>query len=388
MCEGVAYLHAMRTLHRDLKSPNVLVGADGRAKLGDFGLSKTMGTIMSHVSAGGGGTAAWSAPERFTGAQIGFPSDVYSLGVVLWECLTRQQPWAGVDMVAIVGMVGWGGQRLQNPGDLAGDPLAAVIADCFPTEPAARPTAEQVRERVAAAWAAEEGGGQDALPAAALEAKVRALAAARGDGEGVLRGGQCRVLPIGEGCAAGSLEREIFQAVNGLFATSGLYYLQQGMRVARVDCVLNAAVEERFEAARAEFAAAGCGDEEFPLSSTAQAPMLSPASATRASSRRSRWWRWGSARCSTPATSATASTSAFRPTTPCTTRRPTAARPTSSSRARRRAWCTTCRCGRACRRSSRRRSASLVRRASTRTAHRRARSSCSSRTSSWCLCSC
>ena len=94
---------------------------------------------------------------------------------------------------------------------------------------------------------------------------MRALAAARGDGEGVLRGGQCRVLPIGEGCAAGSLEREIFQAVNGLFATSGLYYLQQGMRVARVDCVLNAAVEERFEAARAEFAAAGCGDEEFPL---------------------------------------------------------------------------------------------------------------------------
>ena len=64
--------------------------------------------------------------------------------------------------------------------DLTGDPLAAVITDCFATEPAARPTAEQVRERVVAAWAAEEGGGQDALPAAALEAKVRALAAARG----------------------------------------------------------------------------------------------------------------------------------------------------------------------------------------------------------------
>jgi hypothetical protein len=263
VCEGVAYLHAMRTLHRDLKSPNVLVGADGRAKLGDFGLSKTMGTIMSHVSAGGGGTAAWSAPERFTGAQIGFPSDVYSLGVVLWECLTHQVPWASVENNAIVGMVGYAGQRLQIPADHAGDPLAAIIADCFATEPAARPTAAQVHERVTAVWQAEGDGG-DSLPAAALEAKVRALAAARGDGEDVLRGGQCRVLPIGEACAGGPLEREIFYTVIGLFATSNGRFLQD-MRVARVDCVLNAAVEGRFEAARAEFAAAGCGDEEFPL---------------------------------------------------------------------------------------------------------------------------
>ena len=125
------------------------------------------------------------------------------------------------------------GMTLQIPADLATDPLAAVITDCFNKEPAARPTAEQVRGRVAAISNAE-GSGRDALsPTAALEAKVSALAAARGgSGEGVLHGPQCRVLIIGEYCA-GALEREIFQAVIGIFATSGLYYLQHRFRVAR-----------------------------------------------------------------------------------------------------------------------------------------------------------
>lgn len=97
MANGLAYLHAQNILHRDLKSFNILLDNDYHAKISDFGLAKlkleTRNTSTGRLS-NRSGTVSWRAPELFkrnsTATQA---SDIYSLGMVLWELLTRELPF-------------------------------------------------------------------------------------------------------------------------------------------------------------------------------------------------------------------------------------------------------------------------------------------------------
>jgi len=97
---GMAYLHALRPaiLHRDLKSPNMLVTAQWQVKVSDFGLSKISDlvagqTAMSTVQ---NINPRWLAPEVMRGDAAGRPADVFSFAVVMWELLTWEFPWAQV----------------------------------------------------------------------------------------------------------------------------------------------------------------------------------------------------------------------------------------------------------------------------------------------------
>ncbi len=97
---GMAYLHALRPaiLHRDLKSPNMLVTAQWQVKVSDFGLSKISDlvagqTAMSTVQ---NINPRWQAPEVMRGDAAGRPADVFSFAVVMWELLTWEFPWAQV----------------------------------------------------------------------------------------------------------------------------------------------------------------------------------------------------------------------------------------------------------------------------------------------------
>jgi len=96
---GMLYLHSLSPaiLHRDLKSPNMLVTAEWRVKVADFGLSKMSdliadSTAMSTVQ---NNNPRWLAPEVLEGggATAGRPSDVFSFGIVMWELLTWEVPW-------------------------------------------------------------------------------------------------------------------------------------------------------------------------------------------------------------------------------------------------------------------------------------------------------
>ncbi|CAM9569096.1 unnamed protein product [Ectocarpus sp. 8 AP-2014] len=101
ICAGMAFLHENHTIHGDLKSANVLLDKSDRAKIGDFGTSRTTkhtnSTRLVTRTAGHGTnkmTSQWTAPEVLYGERNSYASDVYSFGVVLWEVMSRKTPWS------------------------------------------------------------------------------------------------------------------------------------------------------------------------------------------------------------------------------------------------------------------------------------------------------
>jgi serine/threonine-protein kinase len=97
---GLAAAHAAGILHRDIKPENVLLADDGRVKLSDFGLSRT---IDAHTQTGSLiGTVAYISPELATRGIADARSDVYSAGIMFFEMLTGQQPFQGEQAVQVV----------------------------------------------------------------------------------------------------------------------------------------------------------------------------------------------------------------------------------------------------------------------------------------------
>lgn len=87
--------HSRGILHRDIKPKNVLISADGTAKVTDFGLAKISGQSTLTFSGEIKGTAPYMAPEAFRGGKIGSPSDIWSLGVMTHEVLQGKLPFSG-----------------------------------------------------------------------------------------------------------------------------------------------------------------------------------------------------------------------------------------------------------------------------------------------------
>ncbi|XP_051119719.1 probable serine/threonine-protein kinase SIS8 isoform X2 [Andrographis paniculata] len=137
---GMNYLHNCTPVivHRDLKSPNLLVDKNWVVKVCDFGLSRMKhSTFLSSRSTAG--TAEWMAPEVLRNEPSNEKSDVYSFGVILWELCTLQQPWGGMNPMQVVGAVGFQHRRLDIPEDM--DPVIAdVIRKCWQTDPNLRPS--------------------------------------------------------------------------------------------------------------------------------------------------------------------------------------------------------------------------------------------------------
>lgn len=101
--------HAAGLVHRDVKPANVLMAPDGSAKVADFGIAKAfadeegMATQMGFTTTGQIlGTVAYMAPERLAGRPATVQSDIYSVGVVLYEALTGARPFAAATPIALV----------------------------------------------------------------------------------------------------------------------------------------------------------------------------------------------------------------------------------------------------------------------------------------------
>ena len=114
---GVLYLHSNTphaVLHRDIKSPNILVSESWVAKVGDFGLSRMLEDYQARSTMGGLANPRWVAPEILSGERFSAAADVFSFGVVMWEVLSCDLPWRSINEWSIVGSV-QRGQRLPIP---------------------------------------------------------------------------------------------------------------------------------------------------------------------------------------------------------------------------------------------------------------------------------
>jgi serine/threonine protein kinase len=108
---AMARAHEAGLVHRDLKPKNLMVRRDGLLKILDFGLARSLGPDAASgtaLTAAGRilGTARYMSPEQALGQQPGPPSDVFSLGIILYELLTGRHPFTtGSDLVAIHGIL-------------------------------------------------------------------------------------------------------------------------------------------------------------------------------------------------------------------------------------------------------------------------------------------
>jgi serine/threonine-protein kinase len=102
IARGLAFAHQQGLIHRDVKPQNVLLNGDGRAKVTDFGIARSLNVQHGMTQTGTVlGTSDYIAPEQAQGQRVDEHSDVYSLGVVMYELLTSEVPFPGENFVAV-----------------------------------------------------------------------------------------------------------------------------------------------------------------------------------------------------------------------------------------------------------------------------------------------
>lgn len=99
--DALAAAHARGFVHRDVKPGNLLVRTDGRVKVTDFGIARATDTTTITVDGTVLGTVAYMSPEQVRGGRVTPASDIYSLGVVAYECLVGTRPYAASDSIAV-----------------------------------------------------------------------------------------------------------------------------------------------------------------------------------------------------------------------------------------------------------------------------------------------
>ena len=174
VAKALAAAHAAGIVHRDIKPENVMVRADGYAKVLDFGLARVHESGTNTETHSGTetnplalvGTMAYMSPEQARGAPAGTPSDVFALGVTLYEMLARRRPWVAPTMPAVLAAIlledAMPLSRL-NPAVPSG--LEKLVHRMIAKDPVLRPTASEVEEALAALSAGDSHSAFQGPPA-------------------------------------------------------------------------------------------------------------------------------------------------------------------------------------------------------------------------------
>ncbi|KAM7407440.1 hypothetical protein PAMA_003254 [Pampus argenteus] len=143
IARGIHYLHSeapVKVIHRDLKSRNVVLAADKVLKICDFGASKFL-THTTHMSLVG--TFPWMAPEVIQSLPVSETCDTFSYGVVLWEMLTREIPFKGLEGLQVAWLVVEKNERLTIPSGCPAS-FAELMRKCWAPEPKKRPIFKEI----------------------------------------------------------------------------------------------------------------------------------------------------------------------------------------------------------------------------------------------------
>ncbi|XXG68817.1 hypothetical protein AAC387_Pa06g1822 [Persea americana] len=156
---GMEYLHSKNIVHFDLKCDNLLVNMRDPSrpicKVGDFGLSKIKRNTL--VSGGVRGTLPWMAPELLNGhsSKVSEKVDVFSFGIVMWEILTGEEPYANMHYGAIIGGIVNNTLRPPVPGWC--DPgWRKLMEQCWAPDPVARPSFTEIASRLRQMFSASQ----------------------------------------------------------------------------------------------------------------------------------------------------------------------------------------------------------------------------------------
>ncbi len=135
VCEALSYAHEKGIIHRDLKSPNIMLNAKGYPKVMDFGLARTLDTQTSAGADGRAiGTPAYMAPEQHAG-EASPQSDLYSLGVTAYELLAGRLPFPGPDYLSQKERHAFAPLPPAVP-----ENLRRLITQCLACDPRSRPS--------------------------------------------------------------------------------------------------------------------------------------------------------------------------------------------------------------------------------------------------------
>jgi serine/threonine-protein kinase len=138
IAEGIAYCHDNGVVHRDLKPENILVRPDGRPVIIDFGLaltSKSHRVTYANLSATAG-TPEYMSPEQVEGQRGDARTDIYALGIILFEMLAGRPPYEGDNNLAIMAQHLKGDPpRLDREVSGLSPELAAIVARCLQRDP-------------------------------------------------------------------------------------------------------------------------------------------------------------------------------------------------------------------------------------------------------------
>ena len=158
--EALRAAHRVGVIHRDIKPENILVPTDGPAKVTDFGLARAASEVSMSSTGNMLGTVAYIAPEIATTAEADARSDIYSVGIMLYEMLTGAVPWAG-----------------ESPLQIA----SHHVSDNVPSPSAAQPWIPREIDDLVAALTAREPANRPADASDAIDLVARAAAAIPSD---------------------------------------------------------------------------------------------------------------------------------------------------------------------------------------------------------------
>lgn len=160
---ALAAAHAQGLVHRDIKPGNLLITPEGRVKITDFGIARLADQVPLTATGQVMGTAQYLAPEQATGQTATGSSDIYSLGVIGYECIAGSRPFSGESQIAIALA-----QVNDTPPPLSEqhpEPLRALLMSMLAKDPADRPhDAEALADAVEAIRRGDIRSAQSAVP--------------------------------------------------------------------------------------------------------------------------------------------------------------------------------------------------------------------------------